>query len=291
MFSVLVVDDEPKHRRGLTLMIRELRPDYRIYDAKDGLEALQCMDANPVDIIITDIEMPVMNGLQFIENLGERAHDTLVVILSAYSRFEYAQKAIRLGAADYLLKPVAETKVEEMLSELETKIRAERTNRGSLQVSTGQQWRAAARPNPGEEKEIAASFTFLESSHAASVLEDAAINADKKRLRNEAVIESCKAYIECHFTEDLSLGALAAKFHFNPSYFCLLFRTHTQTTISDYILKTRMRHAEYLLTSTPRKVYEIARMVGYRDVKYFIRLFRKEFGSAPDEYRHMAGHR
>jgi two-component system response regulator YesN len=49
-----------------------------------------------------------------------------------------------------------------------------------------------------------------------------------------------------------------------------------------------MRRAEHLLLNTSRKIYEIAKIVGYQDVKYFIRLFRKEYGAAPDEYRHRS---
>jgi len=89
----------------------------------------------------------------------------------------------------------------------------------------------------------------------------------------------------------LSLSTLAVKFHFNPSYFCILFKNHTRMTIHQYITHIRMRAAASQLLQTSQKVYQVAENVGYRDVKYFIRLFRKEYGTSPDEYRHLSATR
>ncbi|OMF30802.1 DNA-binding response regulator [Paenibacillus sp. FSL H8-0548] len=119
MYNVLVADDEPLHRRGITDMIKTLRPDYRVFVAKDGEEALRIIDANRIDILLTDIRMPKIDGLELIENLGTRMESIKVVILSVYGNFDYARQAIKLGAFDYLLKPLEQKVMVDMLAKLD----------------------------------------------------------------------------------------------------------------------------------------------------------------------------
>lgn len=126
MYKVLVVDDEPKHRKGLANVIRKYRPDYEVLEARDGLEALSVITSTNVDILITDIRMPNMDGLQLIESMGDRIKSTKVIILSVYGYFEYAQKAISLGAFEYILKPFEESSVDDILKRVEDKIEQER---------------------------------------------------------------------------------------------------------------------------------------------------------------------
>lgn len=72
MLNVLVVDDEPKHRQGLSRMLKNLKPEYHIFNARDGAEALERMELHPIDLVFTDIQMPIMDGLEFVEHLTRR---------------------------------------------------------------------------------------------------------------------------------------------------------------------------------------------------------------------------
>ncbi|MGZ7441341.1 response regulator [Paenibacillus sp. TH7-28] len=257
MLNILVVDDEPKHRKGLSRMLQGLNPKHNIFHARDGAEALESISVHPIDLVFTDIQMPVMGGLEFVEHLTRRGGNECVIIMSAYSEFAYAQRALQLGARDYLLKPVEEDRIAPLLAKAEQK-----ANTVRLAASkASREWLFALSDRPN----------------------------DRKRCKAEMIIESCKTYIDTHYhEEDLSLSTLAAKFHFNPSYFCNLFKTHSRMTIHQYITQTRMKAAAKLLLHTSQKVYQIAENVGYKDVKYFIRLFRKEFGTSPEEYRHLS---
>jgi two-component system response regulator YesN len=125
--KILVVDDEARHRRGMLSLIRTLRPEYEVLVAKNGIDALDIVDTLQPDIVLTDIRMPIMDGLAFLERLNEAKtkRRPRVVFLSAYNLFEYAQTALRHGAYDYLLKPVDIEKVEGILRRIEEEMMLE----------------------------------------------------------------------------------------------------------------------------------------------------------------------
>ncbi|HEY5562616.1 MAG TPA: response regulator transcription factor [Clostridiaceae bacterium] len=120
MYKVLIVDDEPFVRDGLKLIIDwEQYGFYICGEASDGDEGLKLMEDKSPDLVITDIKMPEMDGFEFIEqskkNLGLNTH---FIILSGYSDFEYAQRAIRYGVINYLLKPIEEDELIGVLQKI-----------------------------------------------------------------------------------------------------------------------------------------------------------------------------
>lgn len=121
MYKVLIVDDEPKVRGGLTKLIPTLDADWVVIgQAKNGVEALEMVRKEMPDLVITDIRMPKMNGLDLLNILRE--YPVQVVILSGYGYFEYAKTAIRFGAFDYLLKPLKPDEVRDLLLRLKKEI-------------------------------------------------------------------------------------------------------------------------------------------------------------------------
>ena len=106
MYQLLIVDDEKEIRDGLASWTWSEHHVQVAGCCSHGLEALQFVSEQPVDIVMTDIRMPFMDGLELMEALHQRYPFIKVIILSGYGDFEYAQKAIQLGAVDYLLKPV-----------------------------------------------------------------------------------------------------------------------------------------------------------------------------------------
>lgn len=105
MFSILIVDDEAEIREGLASLDWQ-SIGYEIAGiGAHGLEALAFMEERPVDVMLIDIRMPFMDGIQLLEAVKEKYPFVKVIILSGYDDFDYAKKALRLGATDYLLKP------------------------------------------------------------------------------------------------------------------------------------------------------------------------------------------
>lgn len=106
--KLMLVDDEPFILQGLSVIIDWEAEGYEIVKtASNGREALAYLRENEVDLLITDIRMPQMNGIELLENLREeKISDAYVIILSGYNDFQYAQAAIRFSAMEYILKPV-----------------------------------------------------------------------------------------------------------------------------------------------------------------------------------------
>ncbi len=106
---VLLVDDERAALERLTMMhLWDEEPFTLVGAAKNGIEALKILDENIVDILITDIEMPRMNGLELIRQVRERGDTVHIIILSCHESFDYARKAMVLGVDDYLIKDFLE---------------------------------------------------------------------------------------------------------------------------------------------------------------------------------------
>ncbi|MBO4408884.1 MAG: response regulator [Clostridiales bacterium] len=114
--KVLLADDEPFITKGLQMLIDWEAEGCEIAAICDnGAEALKVIESKEIDLAIVDIRMPEMNGLDLIKNAKERYPDLSFVILSGYNDFEYAQKALRLGVTDYLLKPVKVSQLYEIV--------------------------------------------------------------------------------------------------------------------------------------------------------------------------------
>lgn len=116
MYRLLIADDEESIREGVAEYIRRNCPAWEVAGvARDGREALTlCMKLLP-DAVLTDITMPHMNGLEFLESLADILPDAKLLVLSGYDQFEYAVQAMRLGVSDYLLKPLDTAKLVDAL--------------------------------------------------------------------------------------------------------------------------------------------------------------------------------
>lgn len=119
MNRVFIADDEMWIVIGLKKLIERTGMPFQIIgEANNGVSALEEIEEKKPDILFTDIRMPGYNGLELMERLNEKGLDMKVVFISGYADFEYAQKAIRLGAFDYLLKPIEQDKLNSVLERL-----------------------------------------------------------------------------------------------------------------------------------------------------------------------------
>lgn len=129
MLKVLVVEDEPYVRRGIVLSVDWTALDcFVVGEAANGEEGYDAALKFQPNIIITDIRMPKMDGIEMLKRLREAGCKSEVIILTAYSDFEYAQNALHYGAADYLLKPFHDGELEQVIVSIHSRLMARQGN-------------------------------------------------------------------------------------------------------------------------------------------------------------------
>ena len=198
MFKVLVVDDEIWMCEGLKIIVSKLGLNYTVADvAADGREALRKLQNEHFDVVITDINMPNMNGLELMEKMKAGGYNQPVIIISAYHEFEYARSALRLGAVDYLIKPIKNDELSSVLMNLQDLIERERQQ--------------SARMLPLEK------LQGLESG--------------------AELIENMLRLIEQSYMEDLSLSLIADQAGYNSSYLSRLFKLEAWKASSNIFVR------------------------------------------------------
>lgn len=134
--KIVIIEDEIRIREGLSRLIEKLSPDYEVSGiAENGQEGYELVQKIKPDVVVTDIKMPLMDGLEMLTALYEDGYTGKAVVLSAYSEFEYARQAMRLGVKEYLLKPIVVTDISEALHHVREEIQQESMQEG---VSIGE---------------------------------------------------------------------------------------------------------------------------------------------------------
>lgn len=124
---IIVVEDELKSLTGITALIVQIKSSYEVVGkARNGKEGAALIKQLLPELVITDITMPEMNGLEMIRELKSKDVSCQYIILSGYADFQFAQEAIKLGSVDYLLKPITQESLEASLERVEEMIRRER---------------------------------------------------------------------------------------------------------------------------------------------------------------------
>ena len=117
MYSILLVDDEPLALRGNRIIIERSGLEIAgLYEATDGQEAWEFLENHTVDLVITDIKMPRMDGVSLCRELFLAGKQVKMVIVSGYADFQYAREALRYGVKDYILKPVQREELIQSIS-------------------------------------------------------------------------------------------------------------------------------------------------------------------------------
>ena len=141
--NILIVDDEQLIRQGFLARLEYLKIERdEVFEAASGREALEIVRQHPVDIVVTDIRMPDLDGLTLIRQAREINREIRFVVLSGYAEFAYAESAIRLGVREYLLKPLSNEELkrtfDKLYEEMEQSSRMQESLRRELRLSLEQ---------------------------------------------------------------------------------------------------------------------------------------------------------
>ncbi|UKS27114.1 response regulator [Paenibacillus sp. HWE-109] len=146
--KVLIVEDQPNFRKGLRKMFEDSQQGWTVVgEASNGQDALALIEQVQPDLVLTDIRMPIMDGIEFVGHLRQSQPELIVIILTAYKNFEYAQAAVRLGALDLLIKPCTEQDVRQVMSKASERFYEKYTRQqqrlGEQKLQQNQELRAA----------------------------------------------------------------------------------------------------------------------------------------------------
>ncbi|MEH7416254.1 response regulator [Neobacillus drentensis] len=262
--KIMLVDDEPFALRTLKEMISAAKQDWDVVAAaEDGEEAISLLQKNQIDLVISDIRMPSVDGLDLSNYINKNFPFIKVILLTGYSEFKYAQQALRYGVIDYLLKPCSFESLFEAIDRVEKEILKGKSSSRFMQKG---------------EKDI------LESQLDNPKM----INGDFEPTevkKNRRVIELVLEKLPNRLSEDLSLKQLAEEVYLSSTYLGRIFKEHTGVSFSSYLIQLRLEKAKQLLTDPALKIYEVSERVGYNDQAHFTHVFKKFIGITPQEYK------
>ncbi len=118
MYQVLIADDEADERSLIRFLLKKLQMDFTILEASNGKEALELTRTNPVDILISDVQMPFYSGIELAELIKEENPDIEILFFSGYDDFRYIKAALSLKAVNYILKPVDPEEFTKYMNEI-----------------------------------------------------------------------------------------------------------------------------------------------------------------------------
>lgn len=250
MFDIIICDDEPTIRNGLKKLIERSGLPLTVSGlASNGLEAMDMIQTREPAVVLMDINMPGMSGLEVIEQTRFLEIPVIFIIISGYDEFQYAQKACHLEVADYLLKPINKEEFILLLEKIIKKLEQTR---------------------------------FTETPGVSAVSSDSETSQDtqSKRLLH---------YIQKNFTDNnLSLLQLSEEFHLSQSYVTRLVKQESGKSFTELLNQYRIEHAKKLLTGQKdRKLWAIAEECGFTSQHYFSRVFKQATGYTPAEYRNL----
>ena len=247
MYKLLIADDEYEIRNGLCKFFPWNEIGYEVVgQAENGKLALEFLQKHAADVILCDIMMPVMTGLDLAKSLYELKSKIKVIFFSGHKDFNYAQKALEYGVNSYILKSANYNELIRVFTKVKSDLDEEYNVNSSINASNSQ--------------------------------------AQNEMNFNEKIIYIIKKYVNEHF-KDVTLEDLTKQVHMNPDYISRFFKQKTNQNFSDYLIEVRMKKAAELLDDIRYKTYEISDMVGYSNSFNFTRTFKSYYGMSPREYR------
>ena len=247
MIKVLIVDDEKIVHHGLQALADWESHGFSLcHVAYNGVQALNVLRQNPdIRIVLTDLQMPKMDGLQLLEEIKRENMDVKTIVLSAHDRYDLIRRAFKLGISDYIIK--TEMTEKEILAQFNN---------------------AAAQLTAREDAEL---------------IQDDQKERESDTLNRYVIM--AREFIKKNYGEKtLSLKTVSEYVGLSENHLSRIFAKQTGSSFIEYITELRIEKAKTLLKETNLKVYEVAEQVGFANAEYFSKVFKKVTGKSPNHF-------
>lgn len=351
MHKVIIIDDEIWARKAIKKLVPWSELDLELVgEAWDGEEGLDLLEEHKPAIVITDMKMPGIDGIELLKQLEKNFKDIRIIAMSGYSDFVYLKQALNSKAVDYLLKPVDPIELKEALKKAIDEINESSKQLSSLRVFEDIEIMNKYIEEQNKIKEALVDFNnervtkiftrlgklldnqdstfyntvshdflhilevFISKSEfeLRTILPDEAImNLKVNQLSSETLMKSLdnlyqetlskvkqlkkqsrhlniisvKEYMAAHYTDNISLESIASTFYVSKEHLSRRFKIEERKTLLDYLTSLRMEKAKELMVLHEMSIKNVSSTVGYHDVAYFYRVFKKYYGMAPGEMR------
>lgn len=361
MYKVLIMDDEPWSREVVKALGQWESLNFSVAgEGEDGTQGLRLIGELKPDVVITDMRMPGIEGVELLKTINERFPCVKIIVMSGYDDFVYLKQAIRSRALEYLLKPIDPEELNACLRQCALELDQAREKAGLLRGTS-----PIFADNEALDKYLAfrqlvyANLLELNKPAVFQVLEDLrgfvestlheaqnekvlarighdylilleeftsendfgldriwneknsewaaaagwnsitevisdicwiyekAINYVENALknRNRLDLAEVQAYIDRHYQDQISLETIARRFFVSKEHLSRTFKIYTGINVSDYITQKRMEKAKELIVEQKLAIKHAAQMMGYEDIAYFYKMFKRHFGFTPGELR------
>ncbi len=308
------------------------------HEAQNGVEALEILEKEHVDVVLTDIRMPFIDGIELLKRINERGLCRCVLLLSEFAEFTYAKEGILNGAFDYILKPVDEDMIREAFERVYSFMNSV-NKASSIESSDAELFAdfilsgdrmniiacsnrvvAECRRRSDEaqfnlsmtvlleniRKQLVSRLPYLEhylafpsltsdladiglhsfvlhfTEHMLALTESAAVLAIPDG--NPQVQEACRIILN-EPDGETDISAIAGRLYTNRKYLSALMKRETGKSAVKYVTTVKMERARKLLLDSDLRIGEIAERLGFEDVDYFSKVFRKATGVSPRKFR------
>lgn len=249
LYNVLIAEDDEAVRYVYSRMKIWNECGFQIKkQVSDGREAIDAVETEIFDLILTDIRMPWIDGIELLKKVRESGRDIEVIFVSTYSDFEYARQGLILGAFDYILKPVKSDKLSKVLERAKKKL--------------------------DEKKYADIAETCVKSAF------------DYFNMTKETVFgEHLFSYISSLGINITTMEEVAESFEISKDYFGKLFKQNFGIHFNQFYSVLKIEYSKALIRNYNYKAYEISEILGYSSRDYFTKIFRETTGITPTEYK------
>jgi two-component system, response regulator YesN len=346
MFKLIIIDDEKWSREVIKQLIKYDKYHIELVaEENNGFDGLRAIHTHHPDIVITDMKMPGLNGVELLKRLSLELPDVKTIVMSGFEDVQYLRQAIKSHSIEYLLKPIKEEDINNAVSNCIEEIK--RTRRTKLSSKRIFHDESVQRDFNKYLKNLNMTIIKHQTKEAEYVLQalksfkndlndplildlvkDSILNqlqqylltqnfdftyeidafscdtldlliqqliqiyhdvlskiTDLNKVKYSGDVQSILDFINQHYMYQIGLNDIADMFYLSNEHVSRLFKKHTGEGITQYILRKKMESAADLILTTDYSMKNIAELMGFENIPYFYKMFKKTYDCSPGDYK------